>query len=147
MEGTIDCITARVKRIDKKTNKKIARYPMRESKSWRRYFANGLVGDTMVKTVLLVKQGVVVKQGVGVKQGVVVKQGMEVKQGVVVKQGVEVKQGVVFDGKPHLLGKQAMAQSRQATSAGKTGNAAITASHFCRGCGVFWGCGLRRRLL
>ena len=117
MEGTIDCITARVKRIDKKTNKKIERYPMRESKSWRRYFANGLVGDTMVKT------------------------------GVVVKQGVEVKQGVVFDGKPHLLGKQAMAQSRQATSAGKTGNAAITASHSCRGCGVFWGCGLRRRLL
>ena len=65
---------------------------MRESKSWRRYFANGLVGDTMVKTVLLVKQG------------------------------VEVKQGVVFDGKPHLLGKQAMAQSRQATSAGAVGS-------------------------
>ncbi len=129
MEGTIDCITARVKRIDKKTNKKNARYPMRESKSWRRYFANGLVGDTMVKT------GVVVKQGVGVKEV------------VGVKQVVWVKQGMVFDGKPHLLGKQAMAQSRQATSAGKTGNAAITASHFCRGCGVFWGCGLRRRLL
>ena len=63
MEGTIDCITARVKRIDKKTNKKIARYPMRESKSWRRYFANGLVGDTMVKT------GVVVKTGCGGEAG------------------------------------------------------------------------------
>ena len=85
---------------------------MRESKSWRRYFANGLVGDTMVKT------GVVVKTVLLVKEVVVVKQGMEVKQVVVVKQGMEVKQGVVFDGKPHLLGKQAMAQSRQATSAG-----------------------------
>ena len=116
MEGTIDCITARVKRIDKKTNKKNARYPMRESKSWRRYFANGLVGDTMVKT------GVVVKTVLLVKEVVVVKQGMEVKQVVVVKQGMEVKQGVVFDGKPHLLGKQAMAQSRQATSAGAVGS-------------------------